>query len=195
MSSVLIIIEINIIFMEKHNKRHERFNYCCDINRQFAIETSHYFKAYDIFSNLMIKVDSVSYRKIYKLNNGEINEVIGSVEGLSFEDRLPTDDDDFVDFDYTGDISRTGDNVILLLLSSLKDHNDEYIYQDDILELKINEKKLIVRVEYINDGFFIKINDKYEQLSFIKKYENVKVIGNMYQNKDIVKKYNLLEIT
>jgi len=73
--------------------------------------------------------------------------------------------------------------------TGLKDYNGKEIYEGDIVEwIDEDEREHVDVVTWVGVGYFL-YNPSYISMQYL--YDNVEVIGNIHENKDLVEKYNL----
>lgn len=74
--------------------------------------------------------------------------------------------------------------------TGLKDKNDVEIYEGDIVKYKLTSKELIAKVEFNKIKLGIDFVDDVVKLSYaynFRQISNVEVIGNIYENPDLLK--------
>lgn len=98
-------------------------------------------------------------------------------------------------FEYIGEISKITNEVELLQYTGLKDKNVKEIYEGDILKVfhfqESNKKKhyMIKEVAWKEDvaQFYFKCNDEFQnQLYVLLRYSECEVIGNIYENPELL---------
>jgi uncharacterized phage protein (TIGR01671 family) len=118
-------------------------------------------------------------QKVYSMNTGDMLSVVcGSIAAVHIQG------------DYTLDVP---EEIILLQFTGLKDKNGKEIYEGDILKYSDNYPEFTGFVKYDNRfGMFtieIEFNNQYNFLHH-KMSPDLEVIGNIYENPELLEKNN-----
>lgn len=90
-----------------------------------------------------------------------------------------------------------GENLILMRYTGINDENGTEIYEGDVLRWSSedNDGSMMVSNEQViyNDGRFVMLNEKgritdllKEAIKYNKSYEKVELVGNIYENKELM---------
>lgn len=78
-------------------------------------------------------------------------------------------------------------DCVAMQYTGLKDKNGKEIYEGDIIKEQFNHGWLYCEIVYSDSGFFI-LNEKEEIKDNLHwHYNGLEVIGNIYENKDLLK--------
>lgn len=76
---------------------------------------------------------------------------------------------------------------ILMQYTNLKDKNGKEIYEGDILKVKVDDGEANLYVKYTNGEYRVVNKGKWEDSLYAYMYfGDVEVVGNIYENKDLI---------
>lgn len=85
---------------------------------------------------------------------------------------------------YTDEI----EDFVLMQYTNLKDKNGKEIYEGDILKVKLDDGEANLYVKYTNGEYRVVNEGKWEDSLYAYMYfGDVEVVGNIYENKDLLR--------
>jgi uncharacterized phage protein (TIGR01671 family) len=78
------------------------------------------------------------------------------------------------------------EGVVVMQFTGLKDKNGKEIYEGDILRECLSSLTRNIEVKFINGAFYVSKTGPYLEDALLSKCSNVEVIGNIYENPELL---------